>query len=102
MLIDEITGRLTEAEVLCQLAEECCELSHAALKLRRALTGNNPTPVPAEAAEAALAEELADVMLTWAVYSRGRYPDEAIDDRLQDMAEEKARRWLHRLKEAGE
>lgn len=35
---------LPEAEVLAQLAEEVAELAQAALKLRRALDGTNPTP----------------------------------------------------------
>ena len=44
--IDEkIKRHLPEEELLLQLAEECAELSQAALKLRRALTGINPTPI---------------------------------------------------------
>lgn len=35
---------LTESELLCQLAEESAELAQAALKERRALTNDNPTP----------------------------------------------------------
>ena len=41
---EKIKGRLGEAEVLAQLAEACTELAQAALKLRRALDGKNPTP----------------------------------------------------------
>lgn len=41
---EKIKGRLVEAEVLAQFAEECTELAQAALKLRRALDGKNPTP----------------------------------------------------------
>ena len=56
--------RLSRTENLALLAEECAECTHAALKLRRILEpGGAPTPVPAEAAEAALMEEIADVML---------------------------------------
>lgn len=39
--IHEILG---ESELLAQLAEEAAELAQAALKLRRALDGSNPTP----------------------------------------------------------
>ena len=41
---EKIKGRLGEAEVLAQLAEECTELAQAALKMRRVLDGKNPTP----------------------------------------------------------
>jgi len=43
--LEKIRKMLTEDELLCQLAEEAAELSQAALKLRRVLTGVNPTPV---------------------------------------------------------
>lgn len=36
---------LPKEEILAQLAEECAEASKAALKLRRACSGVNPTPV---------------------------------------------------------
>lgn len=39
-----IAGAVPMEEQLLQLAEECAELSQAALKLRRAMTGTNPTP----------------------------------------------------------
>lgn len=54
---------LPAAEVLAQLAEEATELAQAALKLRRALDGTNPTPVTVKEAEAAVIEELSDVLL---------------------------------------
>lgn len=55
---------LPQAEILAQLAEEAAELSHAALKLRRALgvTGN-PTPVSIREASDRLVEEIADVIV---------------------------------------
>ena len=49
-LDEKIKQRLPQDELLAQLAEECSELSQAALKLRRALTGINPTPVTADEA----------------------------------------------------
>lgn len=70
---------LEETEVLAQLAEEAAELAQAALKLRRALDGRNPTPVSEAAARAALIEESTDVALClnllqieadWALYRK--------------------------------
>lgn len=43
-----IASVLSTEDILCQLAEEASELAQAALKLRRALTGTNPTPLPEE------------------------------------------------------
>ena len=57
----EIAEKVPQAEILSQLAEEACELGHAALKLRRVLTGENPTPVTRDEAMAMLEEEIADV-----------------------------------------
>ena len=42
-----ISDNLTIPELLCQLAEECSELSKASLKVRRTLVPeSSPTPVP--------------------------------------------------------
>ena len=59
---EKIEGRLGEAEVLAQLAEECTELAQAALKLRRALDGKNPTQNTEEERRRALLEEYTDVI----------------------------------------
>jgi hypothetical protein len=40
----KISDILPKTEILAQLAEEASELAQAALKLRRALDGTNPTP----------------------------------------------------------
>ena len=58
----QVRARLTQAEILAQLAEECCELGQAALKLRRVLDGGNPTPVRTTDALDALDEEMRDVI----------------------------------------
>lgn len=50
-------------ELLCGLAEECGELTQAALKLRRAYDQTNPTPVDSDRAYEDLCEEIADVLL---------------------------------------
>ena len=54
---------LTQAELLCQLAEESAELAQAALKERRALEDDNPTPVSYADARNNLIEEVADVFV---------------------------------------
>lgn len=58
---DKVVDYLDSSEVLAQLAEECSEAAQAALKMRRALDGVNPTPVTPEEAMSNLIEELADV-----------------------------------------
>ena len=60
-LNEKIKQHIPQDELLAQLAEEAAELSQAALKLRRALTGINPTPVTADEARRNLVEEVADV-----------------------------------------
>lgn len=56
---DAVFNLLPEEELLAQLAEECSEAAKAALKLRRARDGVNPTPVSEEEAFSNLVEELA-------------------------------------------
>ena len=58
---DAVFNLLPEEELLAQLAEECSEAAKAALKLRRARDGVNPTPVSEEEAFGNLVEELADI-----------------------------------------
>lgn len=41
----ELVYCLPKAEVLAQMAEELTEAAQAALKLRRAMDGANPTPI---------------------------------------------------------
>ena len=88
-----INDILTQGEILAQLAEEGAELAHAALKLRRALDGNNPTPVGIRDASDALVEEIADVIvvenqllgLNW--------------DEVDSLCRKKLARWEQRLAE---
>lgn len=61
---DRIKGYIMPiCELLAGLAEECGELTQAALKLRRVWDGTNPTPTTEEAAMDDLYEEIADVFL---------------------------------------
>jgi NTP pyrophosphatase (non-canonical NTP hydrolase) len=59
--VETVCKYMSAAEVLTQLAEEAAELAQAALKLRRAITGTNPTPRSLKECEQGLIEELADV-----------------------------------------
>ena len=85
---EKIKGRLGEAEVLAQLAEECTELAQAALKLRRALDGKNPTPNTEEERRRALLEEYTDVIHCALVL------DLEMD---LDQIRKKTERWMRRL-----
>ena len=74
------------------LAEECAELSQGALKLRRALTGINPTPVTVEEARKNLVEETADVYNVM-----GLLLDAADNAEIYSIIRRKKERWLNRL-----
>lgn len=91
---DVIRERLSQEELLAQLAEEAMELGHAALKLRRAYDGTNPTPVKRREAFENLKEEIADVRLLIDVLSLSRFWPEY--DRIADK---KLKRWAQRLEE---
>ena len=58
-----ITDFLSREEILCQVAEEAAELSQAALKLKRATEGVNPTVIGIQQAVKNFNEEIADVRL---------------------------------------
>ena len=58
-----VRARLNERDLLEQLAEECCELGKAALKLIRAMhMSKNLTPTSEDDAAANLREEIMDVL----------------------------------------
>lgn len=87
--LEEIMDQLGEPEVLAQLAEEATELAQAALKLRRALDGKNPTPKTIEECRENLNEEFADVAICASALR--------IDTKWERM-EPKINRWYDRLK----
>lgn len=93
-----IAGRIGQAALLEQTAEEAAELAHAALKLARIIRAENPTPQTAEAARGALSEEYADLQACAAVLVRSGLLDLASTVRVMH---EKLDRWEMRLKEAG-
>ena len=86
----EIRQKVPEAALYEQLAEECVELAHAALKLARIKRGENPTPVSAEEAMSAVMEEYTDLRLVAYVIEMGWDIE---------MFEQKLLRWNKRLGE---
>lgn len=88
---------LSKAALLEQVAEECTELGHAALKLARKYRNENPTPVTEQEAYANLKEEWADMLLSMTVLDHYYNMD---CDELQDIMDDKYARWNQRLEDA--
>ena len=91
-LDEKIKQHLPQDELLAQLAEEAAELSQAALKLRRALTGINPTSVTVDEARKSLVEEAADVYNVL-----GLLLDAEDNAEIYSIIRRKKERWLKRL-----
>ena len=87
-----IKEKVPVVELLAGLAEECCELGQAALKLRRVFDKKNPTPVKEEDAIQHLYEEIADVNLYMNMLDVNR-------GEIVRIIESKRKRWEDRLKE---
>lgn len=99
MTTDEyIRKTITPNDILCQLAEEASELAQAALKLRRATTGTNPTPVTVAEARRKLLAEIADVEV--AKYALGLSEEDT--DFINDVIGFKLTRWAERLRKKEE
>lgn len=100
--IKYIAWQLSEEEILCQIAEEASELAHAALKLRRAMRNENPTPVKQGEAMIHLLEEVGDVQLSVDALKVKLYGEETeiADVIVEDLMDMKKRRWVSRLKGA--
>ena len=97
--LEYIAENLSDEDILCQIAEEAAELAQAALKLRRAITQTNPTPVTVEQAAANLFEEYGDTVVAMTAY----YMKHGASDRkVVDILEQsytKYNRWAKRIKE---
>lgn len=89
-----ISDLLNDKELLCQLAEEAAELSQAALKLRRAIDGKNPTPKTFGECKLELDEEIADVELC--LNELGFHSEDHLFIQANIM-DDKRKRWLSRL-----
>lgn len=94
--ISKINMLMSKPEIAAQLAEECAELGHAALKLRRTMMTGNPTPVSYATALDMLKEELADLSLVLSVLDHKMevLPNEK---ELKRRKKAKAVRWIQRL-----
>ena len=60
----KIKSKIGEPACYEQLAEECTELAHAALKVARILRKENPTPCDEAMTRKHVSEELGDVLLS--------------------------------------
>ena len=67
--LEYIAANLNDEDILCQIAEEAAELAQAALKLRRAITQTNPTPVSDEEAVDSIIEEYADTIGAFEIWA---------------------------------
>lgn len=92
--LEIVQEHLDPPELLTQLAEEFAEAAQAALKLRRARTGTNPTPVSEDDAFQGLMEEIADISCC---LSALRMDTPLIRMQVQQIAAEKMARWAGRL-----
>lgn len=95
--IDIVREHLQPAELFAQLAEEATELAKAALKMRRAITDVNPTPITEAEAYGNLIEELADVRGCLMALEIGT--DSATAQSIRSITEVKMERWATRLTE---
>jgi len=92
----KIADMIGEAAAYEQLAEECVELAHAALKYARVKRGENATPVTAEEATESVREEAADVL----VCIKECIGTQGLAD-VGNTCIEKAQRWRERVAKDG-
>lgn len=86
---------ISPAALLEGLAEECCELGQAALKLARVLRQENYTPATVTEGLAAMREEAGDVVCYLSeVYAHGIIGKKEVIEAAQDKLE----RWKERMR----
>lgn len=98
----KVSDILPKTEILAQLAEEASELAQAALKLRRALDGTNPTPKNVAECEANFIEEFADIdnvinVLLDAWFGDDFKSEDEFWNAVREIEDSKYSRWLSRL-----
>lgn len=100
--LEYIAQNLSEEDILCAIAEEASELAKAALKLRRAITGTNPTPVPVDEALNNLIEEYSDTTGAFGVYAAKQFGEDLsiVVEKVGLTTETKYKRWAQRIKES--
>lgn len=96
--LEYIAANLSDEDILCQIAEEAAELAQAALKLRRAITGTNPTPVTTDEAIDSLFEEYGDVIGSFLVWAKKNNLDNEIYEMSNENIYSKFDRWVQRIK----
>lgn len=91
----EIFDRIGEPAAMEQLAEECTELGHAALKIARIVRGENPARTTYEDAVDEFVEEYADVCNAIDVICVGLRDSKGIDPGVLalDVQPDKMQRW---------
>lgn len=97
--LEYIAENLSDEDILCQIAEEASELAKAALKLRRAITGTNPTPMTVKEAVDNFTEEYGDTVVAMTAYYMKHG---AIDGKVVEIIEQdnpKFNRWAQRIKD---
>lgn len=92
-----VMDQIGEPAFLEQLAEECSELSQAALKLARKMRDENPTPKTYQECRDSLQEEMADVLLCIDQYLDEQESDFAVWT--YEIKKQKLERWKQRLNE---
>lgn len=100
----KVSDILPKTEILAQVAEEASELAQAALKLRRALDGTNPTPKNVEECLENIQEEMADVFVCLTMFGKSAERDGILIynrymEKVIKIEDEKEARWLHRLQD---
>ena len=96
--LDVVRNRLSDPELLAQLAEEAAELAQAALKMRRVIDGSNPTPVTFQEAHDNILEEICDVETCVAALL---YNTPTAVKVRADLRAKKLERWAERLMAKG-
>ena len=95
--LDYIRQHTPTTEQLALLAEECCELAQAALKMRRTIDPDgSPTAVSYTEAHALFHEETADVMLCLEVFGEYTKGDVGGMGSVADIMRRKLKRWVKR------
>lgn len=89
-----IADRISERDLILQIAEEASELAAAAAKVIRIMNGTNPTPVSYVEAKNNLAEELGDVELCLVLAQRKKFLS---PEMMLDCICQKTNRWSDRL-----
>ena len=98
--LEYIAANLSEGDILCQIAEEAAELAQAALKLRRAISKTNPTPMTVGEAVDSLIGEYGDVVGAFAVYANKNKCEDDLSELVSDNINAKYDRWVQRIKES--